>query len=188
MFFAVLAIASLLLLIVLFASVKVKVSFENTAVIVEVYILGILIFKRNFKKGNAAAKQEKDVEKNVKRFEYGLSAIGKRIKLFCKVSKYTLRIIKKYVSIASVNAEFTIGTGNAATTAVSTGVIWASAYNLLGIIGRIAYIDNHNLRVNPDYTNTVFNLKGECIIKSRLVYIIFISLKIKTLMGKEEDK
>ena len=52
------------------------------------------------------------------------------------------------------------------------------------------YIDNHDVEITPVYNETMLSIDGECIIESRIVYIIFIAItiliKINSRKGKEE--
>ena len=48
----------------------------------------------------------------------------------------------------------------------------------MGIVGRIVSIDNHSVEISPDYSRQVFSSEGQCIIKSRIVYIIIIYITI----------
>ncbi len=130
---------------------------------------------------------------------YTLKGDGKLLKkLLSQPEKFgelystAIRLIEKYVEIKTIELKILVGTSDAASTAIATGTLWASVYTLIGLIGKIAPIENHKVDIAPDYVNAVFSVDGKCIIKSRTVHIIIIVItilmKINPKKGKEEIK
>lgn len=179
------ALAVILIIFILCAPVKLAARFHQKSAFAKLYVYGVPIYKLPPKKIKETAEKPQD---KVKEIEKKSESLGKKIKHFASLFKTAVKLIKKYVKCEKVELDITVGTGDAPTTAISTGVLWASVYTLLGIIGKIIFIDKHNVQITPDYANTVFNAKGECIIKSRIVYIIIIAITIlrKIYSFKEE--
>ncbi len=184
----ILGVVLTVIILILFAPLKLSLSFENSDFRAKVVLAGIPIYTYKGKKDKKSI--DEAVEDKVKSLEKDTLSLGKKIKTLVSVSRLAARLLGKYTSIKNFSLKLSIGTGDAATTAVSVGIGWAAIYNLLGIVGRIVYIDNHSVEISPDYSNQVFCAEGKCIIKSRIVYIIIIAitilLKIKPRKGKED--
>lgn len=184
MIVAIIILAILVLLLI--APLKVLIQYEDGDFKLNVYFYGIKVFSLKEKEKETSDEPEKKAEK----FKDDTNKLAFKLSDIIDLYKTSVRLLKKYVSIVSVKLKIKVGTGDAATTAISTGALWAVVYNLLGIVGRIMYIDKHKVEITPDYSKASFNAEGECIIKSRVVYIIIIAItilfKIKSLKGKEE--
>ena len=74
--------------------------------------------------------------------------------------------------------EILFGTGEAASTAIGIGLLWGAVYGVLGNLGRIIFVNKHDVKINPDYQKATFKIEGKCIIRSRIVYIIIIAITI----------
>ena len=184
----ILAVLLAVIILILFAPLRLILSFENSNFRAKVVLAGIPVYTYRGKKHKKSV--DGAVEDKVKLLEKETLSLGKKIKGFVNASRLAARLLGKYTSIKDFSLRLSIGTGDAATTAVSVGIGWAAIYNLLGIVGRIVYIDNHSVEITPDYSKQVFSADGKCIIKSRIVYIIIIVIsflmKIKSRKGKED--
>ena len=174
--------------LILFAPLRLILSFENSKFRAKVVLAGIPIYTYKGKKDKKSI--DEAVEDKVKSLEKDTLSFGEKIKGIVSASRLAAKLLGKYTSVKDFSLKLSIGTGDAATTAVSVGIGWAAVYNLLGTVGRIVYIDNHSVEISPDYSKQVFSADGKCIIKSRIVYIIIIAitilLKIKPQKGKED--
>lgn len=188
MMYAIIAAILIILICILFLPLKVVASYKEKKTAVRIYLGGVRVFRLKLKE--KGEKPSKTPDEKVEKLEKDTRSLGEKIKHFADIFKTAVRLLRRYVSIHNINLKIDVGTGEAATTAVSSGVLWGAIYGLLGIIGSIVYINRHNVKINPVYTNAAFSIEGECIIKSRIAYIIFIAItiliKIKSRKGKEE--
>ena len=74
------------------------------------------------------------------------------------------------------------GTGDAAVTGVTYGVISGIIYTVTGIIDSLCGVQNKNIRISPDFFNSQFSANCECILRLRNVHIIIIAIKFLLLM------
>ena len=169
-----------------------------TAILVFAVIL-IILFVVMFSYAEIVAEYE---EKNLKCAVYlykiriyKLKGDGNFLKLvlsqpekFSNLINTSLRLIGKYAYVEKLDLNITVGTSNAATTAVTVGSLWASVYSLLGVIAGIVPVEKHNVNISPDYVNTVFSLSGKCIIKCRMVHIIIIIRAIFMIINPKKGK
>lgn len=192
MMYAIITAILIILICILFLPLKVEVSYKEKKLKIVVFITGIPVCKispdiKSKKKENPS---KEDSSKRVEELEKDVLTFGEKIKHYAEIYTNTVKLLRKYVAIDKVDLKIDVGTGNAATTAIGTGILWSAAYRLISIIGSIMYINRHHVEINPIYTNTAFSLDGKCIIKSRIAYIIFIVItilmKIKSRKGKEE--
>ncbi len=192
MIYAIVAAILIILICILFLPLKVEAFYKEKKLKIAVFIMGIPVYKlspdiKSKKKENTS---KENSPKRVEEVEKDVLTLGERIEHYAEIYNNTVKLLRKYVAIDKVDLIIDVGTGDAATTAVGTGLLWSAAYRLISIIGSIMYINKHHVEINPIYTNTAFSLDGKCIIKSRIAYIIFIAItilmKIKSRKGKEE--
>ena len=143
--------------------------------------MGINIYTYTNRETSSNAPPEVQAETLEKKSDSALSKIRK----ITKISRTAARLMKTRVSVEEAEINIRIGTGDAAVTAVSTGALWAAAYNFLGVVGRLMYIKKHEVQIVPDYANSVFSPDVKCIIKSRVVYIIIIAITIFSILKEE---
>lgn len=183
-------LAVIIIAIILCAPARAELTFKDRKAGGRIFLWKIPIYKIAFKEKEGKLKEQKSPEEKVKVFEKSSKNLGERIKAFASLCRIAVKLIRKLVRIEGISVNICIGTGDAATTAISVGALWAAVYTLLGVVGRIIFIDKHDVKINPDYTRSTFLAEGECIIKSRIVYIIIIAItilvKIKSLKFKEE--
>ncbi len=190
--YAIVAAVLVILISVLFLPFKLEAYYKKKKIMLVAFVAGIPIYKsghdvKSKKKKNTS---EENTSQRVKDVEKDVLTLGERIEHYAEIYNKTVKLLRKYVGIDKVYLKIDVGTGDAATTAVGTGLLWGAAYRLISIIGSIMYINKHHVEINPVYTNTAFSIDGKCIIKSRIAYIIFIAItilmKIKSRKGKEE--
>lgn len=187
--YAIIAAAVLILVFILFAPARAELSFKEKTTYLKISLFNIVIYKK---------KQIKDVNdsdtktpyERAQKLEQSSKSLASGLKTYIEIFKTAVHYCNKYVSIEKLELDAKVGTGDAASTAVIVGTLWAAAYGLIGTIGSIAYIDKHEVKIVPSYTEAEFSLTSSCIFKSRIVYIIIIALtiliKIYSLKGKEE--
>lgn len=190
--YAIISVILIILICILFLPLKIEVSYKEKKLGLAAYIIGIPLYKKDslLKSKKGEKHSEKNPQERVGELEKDAFTLGERIEHYAEIYNNTVKLLRKYAEISNLDLKIEVGTGDAATTAVGTGALWGVVYRLIAIIGSIMYINKHHVDINPVYTNTVFSLEGECIIKSRIVYIIFIMttilIKIKSRKGKEE--
>ena len=82
------------------------------------------------------------------------------------------RALRRIVRVDKLNAMIRVGTTDAADTAVYTGMTWAVAGNLLGLVTRFVTIVRPNITVEPAYNESVLSAEGDCIIHTNIANII----------------
>ena len=191
----ILSIILAILILILFAPLKLVLSFKNTDISAKLSLAGIPVYVKksdSAKKENKSSKKNVDetIEDKVKSIEKDALSFGEKIELLVTVFKTTAKLAGRYVTIKDLKLAISVGTGDAASTAVGTGILWAAVYNLIGIVGRIIPIDSHSVEISPDYGEENYQADGVCIFKSRVAYIIIILitilLNINPKKGKED--
>lgn len=120
-----------------------------------------------------SAERENDVSfvERVKKYYHSFIAFKKA---YSKNSHRLYRSI--YAKKISLNIDF--GAGDAASTGILTGSIWAGIYNVIAFCARIIRISEPKINVNPDFNAAKLALRGECIISTRLANLIFAVVSI----------
>lgn len=184
--YAIIAAILIILICILFGPLKVKIDLHTNKLNATFFLFNIPVFKlKRSQKEDSESSSKKSAD-----FTKETEKITVKLKRFTDTFGITVKLLRKFVGIKDLNLNIIVGTGDAALTAISVGALWAVVYRVLGIVGSICYIDEQSVEITPDYTETVFSLNGDCIIKSRIAYIIFIVItilmKIKSRKGKEE--
>ena len=180
---AFIAIVLALLVVLLSAPVKAVIRYSEKEFYVDFYAFGLKVFAK------AKEKQKDYKASDAAEFEKDTVSFTEKLKAFKNRYSKITSLLKKHSTIEIIKINISVGTGDAATTAISTGALWGTVYALVAMIGKIIFIDEHSVSVVPDYVNAVFKIDAECIIKSHLVYIIIIACKffyINPKKGKEE--
>lgn len=177
-FLAVLAI----LVALLFVPAKVEIRFANKKTNIKVKVLGIPIKKF------PPAKEIRETRAHTKEmFEKDTKKLTQKIRDFAAVSKTAVRLTRKYARVKNIQIKINFGTGDAATTAVSTGVLWTVVCSCISAISLVAKADKPSIEITPNFNECFFNYEGMCIISSRLVYITIIVMKILLKIKSRED-
>ena len=178
-----------IIVLLLFLPLRIVFSYHEKVFSTKVFAFGVQIFKHS-PKTQKKDKKKDNAEETVKKAEKSVGKLSEKIRHYASISKKATTLARKYAKIKSITLKMKIGVGDAPSTAISTGIMWGQVYTLIGIIGSIMYIDKHDVEITPVYNENVLSLDGECIIESRIVYIIFIAItiliKINSRKGKEE--
>ena len=177
-FLAVIAIIVLLL----FVPVKVEIRFKNKKTDIRVKALGIPI------KRIPPAKEIRETHAHTREmFEKDTKKFTQKLHDFAAAYKSAVRLTRKYVKIENVEVRINFGTGEAASTAVSTGVLWSLVCSGVSAISYVAKTNKPTIEITPHFNECFFNCDGMCIISSRLVHITIIALKILLKIKSRED-
>lgn len=137
-----------------------------------------VILDRRMKMG-VKAKRKKYVVKsknifNIEEIKNMYQKSRKMLHRYKKIMDYMLSKIK----IDFLKWKTEIGLEDAALTAVSVGAAWSLKYNILSIISQKSAIQKVNIDVIPNYSNIIFQVDLNCIIRIKIVNIIITALKI----------
>lgn len=161
----------LLILLLLFIPIGIGAKYENGAFV----LVKVAFFKKEIpinklisgskkkkkQKEEKPRKPEEELEKNIVGLDFILSLLGD-----------FRRFVRKRISLYSFSIDIRFGTADAASTAVTTGLMWSLIYNLLGLIDKIMYVDNPKVNITPVFNEATFSTRAEGIIKTRLAHII----------------
>lgn len=82
-----------------------------------------------------------------------------------------------------------LGLGDAAVTALTTGLIYTATGCLIGFLSDHFDIKRARLYIRPDYNNVVIKLFAECILNLNVVNIIIAAIRLlKLYMKKRKEK
>lgn len=82
------------------------------------------------------------------------------------------RVIRLLCKVQNAELTVQVGTADAADTAAYTGMLWAAAYNILGLISRFLTVEHHSIKIEPMYNSSVLSAWGSCIIRTNIANII----------------
>ncbi len=176
-------IVLVILICILFLPIKAELLYKEQARL-KVSFVGIPIYKKILKKKEN--QKTKTPEEKAQKLDKSSKKLGKKIKEFKAFYKMATKLLNRYVKLDEIMIKIEFGTGDAPTTAISTGALWGIVYGLIGKIGSICQIQKHDVVINPNYNNTIFSFEGKCIIKSSIAYIIIIAITILMKRNKEE--
>ena len=98
------------------------------------------------------------------------------------------------LSICDFCLDCSVGTSDAAQTALLCGSLYALIYNALGTLNRMVFVNKPIVSINPDYNGQTFKVKFNTVIKGQTgaLIISFISLflflkKQNNTIGKEDE-
>lgn len=175
MIYGIIAAILILLICILFLPLKAELIYKEQMSI-RVFFSGIPVYKTVLK--GKEKEPSKHPEEKAEKLEKSSKKLGDKIDDFRSFYKMTVKLLKRHVSLEEIKLKVDFGTGEAATTAVLTGVLWGALYGLIGRLGHICYIKNHNVNITPVYNEARFSFEGKCIFKSNIAYIIFIAITI----------
>lgn len=178
-------IVLVILICILFLPIKAELLYKEQAKL-KVSFSGIPIYRKTLKKGEK--QKDKLPREKAQKLEKNSQKLGEKIDAFREFYKFTTKLLNRYVKLDEIMMKIELGTGDAPTTAISTGALWGVVYGLIAKIGSICEIKKHHVEINPNYNGAVFSFEGKCIIKSSIAYIIIIAItiliKIKSRKGK----
>jgi hypothetical protein len=104
------------------------------------------------------------------------------LRMYLKDHGDLLEDIKNYLNKNNINAEFKInlrqGTGDAALTGLTCGLLWAAAGIITTHISRHIRVTKNKASIMPCYDKSVLEVDASCIFNVRLVHIIVVLKKI----------
>lgn len=188
--FIILCIVLLLLISVLFCSVKLYFSFtryegENATKIKVKYLL--------FNKAIPIEKQKKEQTEDKTKDEPAKKGIKYYLDLYKDIKDDVFGILdyvtKKAGVFENINIKLNFGFSNPAHTGVMTGALNGVIYNIMAYFHNNFTVKNWDVCVNPDFENEKFDVVFDCIVKLKTVHIInilFNGLKIFKKMRKNK--
>ncbi len=204
-FLIVLLILILILFLVLFLKAKIILRYEDKKFQISFKILFLkLKFDLNRNKGKEKEKQPKQRASNE---EISNDKIGKKLSDFReKYEKYkdfvefTLSHLRYKIGFEKWKIRIELGTGDAASTGIAQGMIWATAGTVHGFLAqyfdfkstkiynnRQKYTTNFpEIDIIPHYNERCFDIKAGGIIYTRLVHIIPIIIRLLKITGKNQ--
>ena len=153
----------------------------------------ILKTKNNKKKPNKKDHLLKDRESLKDEDSSFLKKVKDAYQIFCAFKhayKKNSHKLRKAIYAKKINLHINYGSGNAASTGIITGAIWAGIYNVISFISSVITIAQPKINLVPNYTEKQCSTKCECIITSRLANLIgaVLSMGISYLAFKRKNK
>ncbi|MDB5054399.1 MAG: hypothetical protein JWM44_2449 [Bacilli bacterium] len=111
-------------------------------------------------------------------------------KLLAHVFEYTawLKQTLMHVKCTEFRWDTRVGIGDAAETALTTGVIWAVKSSLFGYVFHYVKLDTKPIiSVQPQYNDMEFSTKLSCVAKIRIGYMLFAFLRLFVRILKTKD-
>lgn len=169
----VLVVVLLFLITLLFIPIGVGAKYENgTFVIVKLAVFSFDIpinkiiksspKKKKVKKEPVKKKKpEDDLEKSIIGLDFILSLLG-------DFRKY----VRKRVKLTNFKLNISIGTSDAASTSITTGLLWSLSYNLLALIDKLVLVVKPDVKIEPVFNDSRFSISAKGIIETRIAHII----------------
>ncbi len=164
------------LLIILFMPIGVGAKYENGVfVIVKIALFSFDIpinkvikkpsGKKKKRKEEKPKKPEDDLEKGIIGLDFILSLFGN-----------FRRFVRKKVRLSDFKLKISIGTSDAASTAVTTGLLWSLSYNLLGLIDKLVLVKDPIVKVEPEFNQATFSITAQGIFATCIANIIAVAV------------
>lgn len=185
----------LLLLVVLLIPIRCTLSADasGTQVRLKIMLISYTIFptkKEKAKKEKEQTQKNEDTKKNSDtkkqlRIIYAAKSI-----IVSSVKKIIAYIAKHAIVIETLNINANIGTGDPADTGIICGGVYSFVYSSIGLLSSMTKLKNHNVRIEPDFDNTILNVSISTTLKTRIIHIfpivsMLVSLLIKYLRIKK---
>ena len=199
------ALFFIFLLTLLFLKVNLSLNFEKkqgekpTAFFELSFFSGLIRIKKTLKSKNNKKKPNKKghLLKDKQSLKDEDTSFLKKVKdgyqTFCAFKyayKNNSHKLRKAIYAKKINLHINYGSGNAASTGIITGAIWAGIYNVVSFISSVITIAQPKINLVPNYTEKQCSAKCECIITSRLANLIgaVLSMGISYLSFKRKNK
>ncbi|RJR10472.1 DUF2953 domain-containing protein [Candidatus Parcubacteria bacterium] len=111
----------------------------------------------------------------------GLNEIADRYKYLkdlYKSNKLLFKYLKKRALADKFELFFEVGTGDACSTGIISGTVWAFAGMIDSFFSNNFRIKRKKVRVNPNFVEKVFKVDLLCIFSIKVVHIIVVAFKI----------
>lgn len=163
----------LIIALILLLPVGLGIKYENGAfIIVQISFLKFDIsFKRIAEKSKRKIEEKKETKEESeleKQIDKSIMDIDFIISLFGDFRRF----VRKRFTLKEFEMNVRLGTADAASTAVLTGMLYSLAYNLLGLLDKLIQVKKPKVNVKPEFNDLTFQLTLYGIIKARLVHII----------------
>ncbi len=199
------ALFFILLLLFLFSKVNLSLNLEKkqgqkpTMYFELSFLGGIIRIKKTLKskttkkKSNKKGHLLKDKESSKDEDSSFFKKVKSAYQTFCAFKhayKNNSHKLRKAIYAKKINLHINYGSGNAASTGIITGAIWAGIYNVVSFISSVITIAEPKINLVPNYTEKQCSAKCECIITSRLANLIgaVLSIGISYLSFKRKNK
>jgi len=182
--------------ILLILPIRLEITVQDKKSTFSVRILGINLTRR-FSPEKVAKKAEKAVEKEieveVKDEDASTSEKIHDVKRKIYMARHILQEMRQKLFRKIVFERFVLkirfGDGNAATTGIEAGLIWAVIGGLLAVLNNtFTFKTNADIAVLPEFNQKMFDLYIDGIIRTRLVHIMIAGIVAITLYKKYENK
>ena len=136
--------------------------------------------KKNIPLAHKKAKAEKTKTAKSEEADEKLSflqKVKKYYRIFLRISRTwskSKRAVRKRILAEKIYLNFSFGTGDAASTGILTGSLWAAIYNVIAFIANFIRVTEPQISINPSYDEELLGFDCECILKIRLANIITI--------------
>lgn len=168
----ILCIIILLIVFLLISPFKIIITLNNSNTVLQYRLAGIPVYKSRKK----FLDYFKSTEEKVYKLDEHSLKLSKKFELQYKFWESILKLANKHLTIKNIKIKIDFGTGEAASTAICSGILWGAVYRVLGIVGRVIPMNKNDVDIVPDYNSETFSIKGKCIIEGTFVYIIIIKL------------
>ena len=164
------------------ASVRIKYAFLN---------LGIYP-KKPSKRKKAESEEEKEEEEKEEKepfsFEKKKADIEKYLRMFDLVKQDAARLVsytaKHAVEFDRVEYSSDFGFEDAMHTGIFTGIYNGLVYSVMGVIHANSQLRGMDIRLQPVFGKTCFNIRFLCILRIKTVHIIVIAFRVLILMRR----
>ncbi len=172
----ILLLGALLVLPIEFGLEIIKTADKND-LLLHFKILGIPI-KIHLKANNSSSgKLVQKKEKSNFSFEIFKNRITAFKEMFDEIKDDLYKMLafaRKHLTIKKVDFNIHFGFDNAATTGISTGVIWGLGSFLLKVFDSLVGIKKINMQVTPDFNNKIFNIYLKTILIIKPIHLIIV--------------
>lgn len=125
----------------------------------------------------------KDIQKSKNIFSISnLKKAYKKFKKIFDIYRESIEYLIHKIKITSITWHTSIGTGDAAYTAILTGVLWGIKGNIVNYIIKDKKYGEIDLDVAPNFSKPVFETYLHCIIKIQIANIIIGGIRILVLL------
>lgn len=159
-----------LILFVFVARLKITVLLENG--VLKVYVYGVKVFDMSMQAVKPLDREE-EFKKKYKGFKYGINFFRRLLDDKNDDILGILHHISRTFSIKRFDLALDYGTGDAAATGITSGVLWALISGVSAFVGRYVNIKEiFNVAVKLNYTDKVFDYKINFTFTARVYHLI----------------
>ncbi len=186
-FYAITVITILILLLPLFAKIKLEISYcknegEKLTLSVVVSIFGRQVFKTDGKSvpifSEKDKKHEKDTEEKGEKLIDKIKSLADSIAMVKAVYSKNKYKIKKCIAARDMEIYIKFGLFDAMQTGIATGLLWALLYNALALISTVGTVYEHKFEVVPVFDKSGFCSSGKGIFCFKLINVIGVLLRV----------